>query len=213
MQNQPTPGNAVGDYAGSAVATRSESPLGGLWKKLKMGATAALFLFAAGFGGLSYFKSQKNVVLFENSLDKPGELSLNGKSYGSLEPHKHIRLELDAASYTVSFNGGGAKLDEGTLEVPKGKGGFGTVGYRAIYNIGGKKGLGVITKYYGGSNKDNIRLVEEGKRVVEVPNVELTKIDEGFPDSITVPKGQSYGSVVRVCHVDEEKQTVSCPGW
>src|SRR5262245_42460817 len=101
MQNQPTSGNPVGDYAGNAVATRSQAPAGDLWRKIKAGATGLFFVVVAGIGLMTYFKSQKNVVLFENSLDKPGELSLNGKSYGSLEPHKHVRLELEPASYTV----------------------------------------------------------------------------------------------------------------
>jgi len=212
MENR-NPGTTVGDVAGNATATRSHGPVTSVWNKIRGGVTALFFLVVAGIGLATYFKSQKNVVLFENSLDKPGELSLNGKSYGPLEPHQHVRLELEPASYTVSFSGGGAKLDEGTLVVPKGKGGLGTTGYRAVYNVGGKKGLGVVTKYYGGSMKDSVRLVGDGQRVVEVPSVELAKIDDGFPDSISVRKGQSFGSVVRVCHVDEEKDTVSCPGW
>jgi hypothetical protein len=212
MQNQQ-PGYPAVNYAETAVATRSRAPLFSLWRKVQIGGAIALGLFAAGVALVAYFKSQKNVVFFENSLEKAGELSLNGKSYGTLEPHQHVRLELDAESYSVSFNGGGAKLDEGTLTVPKASGGFGTMGFRAVYNIGGRKGLGVVTKYYGGSLKDNVRPIEEGKRLVELPNLELTKIDDAFPDSIKVQKGVSFGTVVRVCHIDEEKETVGCPGW
>jgi len=88
------------------------------------------------------------------------------------------------------------------------------LGYRAVYNLGGKKGLAVVTKYYGGTFEDSVVPVAEGTRLVEVPAAQsLDRIDDGFPDSITVPKHQSYGTLVRVCHVDEAKGTVGCPGW
>jgi hypothetical protein len=153
------------------------------------------------------------VVLFENSAAVAGELSLNGKPYGSIGPHQHLRVELDAASYTLSFAAGSTKIDEGTLVVPEHASGLGTVGYRGVYNLGGGKGLAVVTKYYGGMMKDTVVPFDSGKHLVEVPRAELASVDETFPKSISVPKGQSYGSVVHVCHVDEEKETVGCPGW
>jgi hypothetical protein len=211
MQNQQPVGQVgVGYQAPEAGGFFSRFSL---WEKLRFGGLLALAAVGGVFALVMFNKAQKNVVVFENSLDKAGELTLNGKSYGTLEPRKHVRLELEPASYSVSFSTAGAKLDDGTLVVPKLKGGLGTTGYRAVYNLGGQKGLGVVTKFYGGSFKDNVRPIEEGKRLVEVPNVELAKVDDAFPESITVPKGASYGTVVRVCHLDYEKDTVGCPGW
>jgi len=207
MQNQQA--GRVGDYVTPTTAKSGTS----LGEKLKMAGAGGLLLVAGVVGAFTYFKSQKNVVLFENSTDQAGELSLNGKSYGSLPPHQHLRVELDAASYTLSFAAGATKLDEGTLVVPEHASGLGTVGYRAVYNLGGRKGLAVVTKYYGGSLKDSVVPFESSKRLVEVPRAELANVDETFPKSISVKKGQSYGSVVLVCHVDEEKETVGCPGW
>jgi hypothetical protein len=182
-----------------------------LIQKLKFAGTA---LFVLGMSGLSFFllrQAQSNIVLFENSLDVPGELSLAGKTYGSISPRQALRLELDEGKYEVSFTGNGTKLDGGTLTVPKGNG---AIGYRAVYNLGGRKGIAVVTKYYGGSFEDRVAPVAEGTRVVEVPGAQsLDRIDEGFPDTITVPKHQSYGTRVHVCHVDEAKGTVGCPGW
>lgn len=205
------PMGQVGGY-GSSTASGFWSRFS-LLEKIKFAGIGVVLVGAGIVGVMNYTKSQKNVVLFENSLDQAGELSLNGKSYGSLEPHKHIRLELAPDTYAVSFSAAGAKLDDSKLVIPQQKGGLGTVGFRAVYNIGGHKGLGVVTKYYGGSFKDSVVPVEEGKRLVETPNTELAKIDDVFPESITVPKGASFGSVVRVCHVDYEKETVGCPGW
>jgi len=138
-------------------------------------------------------------------------LSVAGKTYGSIAPRQALRLELDAGSHEVSFSGNGTKLDGGTLNVPQGAG---AIGYRAVYNLGGKPGIAVVTKYYGGSFEDRVAMVAAGTRVVEVPGAQtLDRIDDGFPDTITVQKHQSYGTLVRVCHVDEAKGSVGCPGW
>ena len=182
-----------------------------LMQKLKFAGTG---IFVLGMAGISLFllrQAQSNIVLFENSLDVAGELKLAGKSYGSISPRQALRLELDEGSYQVSFSGNGTQLDGGTLTVPKGNS---TIGYRAVYNLGGKKGIAVVTKYYGGTFEDRVAPIAEGTRVLEVPGAQkLDRIDDGFPDTITVPKHQSYGTVVRVCHVDEAKGTVGCPGW
>jgi len=183
-----------------------------LWTKIKYAGTGLFILGLLGFSALMMRKSMTNVVVFENSLDTAGELSLDGKSYGTIAPKQHVRVELEAKSYALSFSAGGKKLDEGTLAVPdKTKD---MTGYRAVYNLGGKKGLAVVTKIYGGGSlKDSVRVVEEGKRVIEVPYATLDKIDDSFPDTITVNKNAKFGSIVRVCHVDEAKDSVGCPGW
>jgi len=183
------------------------------WTKLRLGASVVAVIVGGGFAAAKHFKSQKNVVLFENSFDEPGTLSLNGKSFGAIGPHQHVRLELDGGTYAVAFESGGKKIDDGSLSVVSSKGGFGSVGYRGVYNIGGHKGLAVITKYYGSGPKDQVKLLSEGERVVETPRVELAKIDDGFPDSVTVPESQMYAEVTRVWHVDEQKDSVGCPGF
>ncbi|MFZ5895627.1 MAG: hypothetical protein ACOY0T_31510 [Myxococcota bacterium] len=183
-----------------------------LWTKIKYGGTALFIVGMLGFSALMMKKAQANIVLFENSLDSPGELTLNGKSYGNIAPRQHIRVELDAGSYTLAFAGSGKALDEGKLVVPDNS--KQAWGYRAVYNLGGRKGLGVATKFYGGNMKDGVVPAKEGQRVIEVPGAQtLDRIDDTFPETITVRKNQSFGSVVRVCHIDEEKETVSCPGW
>ncbi|MGC4093031.1 MAG: hypothetical protein QM756_35120 [Polyangiaceae bacterium] len=214
MQNQFPVGSA-GAYAPNAVS----KPAGGflsqfsLMEKLKFAGFALLIVGALVVWLVVSRRQHANVVVFENSLSKPGELTLNGKSYGTIAPRQHLRLELDSASYALSFGGAGEKLDEGTLVVPEVKSGIETMGMRAVYNLGGKKGLAVVTKMYGGSMKDSVRPVEEGKRLIEVPYQNIDGVDEAFPATVTVRKGQSFGSVTRVCHVDEEKETVACPGW
>lgn len=209
------PGAAPGGAYAVPAAPRKKhgAAFGSLgWlQMLKFAGTGIVVLALAGWSFFLLRKAQSNIVLFENSLDVPGELSLSGKSYGSISPRQALRLELDSGNYEVSFAGNGTKLDGGTLTVPKGNS---TIGYRAVYNLGGRKGLAVVTKYYGGAFEDRVATVAEGTRVIEVPGAQsLDRIDDGFPDTITVPKHASYGTVVRVCHVDEAKGTVGCPGW
>jgi hypothetical protein len=214
MQNQPM-GQGAPVYAPNWVPRPKKGYFASMstWEKLKLGGLGVVVVVGLGFAAFMHFKANKNVVLFENSFDQPGELLLNGKSYGSLGPHQHVRLELDGGTHVVSWNSGGKKVDDGSIDVKSSKGGLGDVGYRAVYNIGGKKGLAVVTKFYGGSMKDSVSPMPEGKRVVETPYVELTKVDDVFPESVTVRKGQTFGTVTRVCHVDEEKETVGCAGW
>jgi len=204
----------AGPWGMPAAAPARSGGLGSrfsLVQKLKFAGSAVVVLGLAGWSFFLMRQAQSNIVLFENSLDVPGVLSVAGKAYGSIAPRQALRLELDAGSHEVSFTGNGTKLDGGTLNVPKGNS---TIGYRAVYNLGGKPGLAVVTKYYGGSFEDRVVPVAEGTRVVEVPGAQsLDRIDDGFPDSVTVPKHQSFASLVRVCHVDEAKGTVGCPGW
>jgi hypothetical protein len=204
----PGVGAAPAKPAGALTAIFGNITLG---QKIKYGGTALLILGLLGWSFFLMRKAAANVVLFENSLDVPGELSLAGKSYGTIAPKKSLRLELDQGSYAVAFVGNGAKLDEGTLAVPDGKDGL---GYRAVYNLGGKKGIAVVTKYYGGSFKDQVAPVAEGTRLVEVAvTARLDRVDDAFPDSISVPKHATFGTVTNVCHVNEEQGTVGCPGW
>jgi hypothetical protein len=201
-------GAAPAKPAGAVAALFGNLTLG---QKIKWGGTALLILGLLGWSLLLMRKAAANVVLFENSLDVPGELSLAGKSYGTIAPKKCLRLELDKGSYALAFVGNGAKLDEGTLAVPGAKDGL---GYHAVYNLGGKKGIALVTKYYGGSFKDQVAPVAEGTHLVEFPSgAGLGLVDEPFPDSITVPKHATFGSRTHVCHVNEEQQTVGCPGW
>jgi len=103
-------------------------------------------------------------------------------------------------------------LDEGTVLVPK-KGAF---GYRALYNLGGKTGIAVVTKYYGkdAAFSDKVDAVPEGKRLVELPDTSVLKdVDEPFPPSIRTTKNAMSPSVTRVCHVDAKTKSVGCPGY
>jgi hypothetical protein len=181
-----------------------------LWTKLRLAGAGIALVVAVPFYFVISHRAASNVVMFENGLDAPGELLVDGDSKGTLDPKKHVALELAAGSHKVRFMGKKGALDEGTVLVPK-KGAF---GYRALYNIGGKTGIAVVTKYYGkdAAFPDKVELVPEGTRIVELPDTAVMKdVDEAFPPTIRVTKNAMSPSVTRLCHVTGKN--VGCPGY
>jgi hypothetical protein len=148
----------------------------------------------------------ENWVTFTNSLESVGELVLDGKTQGSLQPGGELRVEVEGGSHTVTFTNHGKTLDEGKLDVDK-------KGYHAVYNVGGKPGLALVTVHYGDSSRENtVNPIPDGQRVIEVP-MTFKKIDDAFPDSLTTNTNMDQMALTNVCRVDVEKQTVGCPGW
>ncbi len=181
-----------------------------------LGLVVALIGAAGAFGFYFYIshKGAQNMVLFENSLDAKGELLIDGSSKGQLGPHQSVLVTLDSGSHKVTLKGPSGSLDDGSLDVPK-KADF---GYHALYVIGAKSGVAIVTKFYSnpGTNaafKDKVDVVPVGTRVAEIPSTSVMKpVDEGFPDTITATKNAMSPGVTRVCHVDA-KGKPACPGW
>lgn len=161
---------------------------------------------AIGFSRYMAAKVDENYVTFTNSLDTAGELSVDGEAKGSLAPGADVRLELEGGSHTVKFANAGQTLDEGKFDISKN-------GYHAVYNLGGKPGLAMVTVHYGDTSfKNSINPIPEGQRLTEVP-MTFKKINDEFPETLTTHANMSGTSLTNVCRVDAEKQTVGCPGW
>jgi hypothetical protein len=161
---------------------------------------------ALGFSRFMAGQVDENWVTFTNSLESVGELVLDGKTQGSLQPGGELRVEVEGRSHTVTFTNDGKTLDEGKLDVDK-------KGYHAVYNVGGKPGLALVTVHYGDSSRENtVNPIPDGQRVIEVP-MTFKKIDDAFPDSLTTNTNMDQMALTNVCRVDVEKQTVGCPGW
>jgi hypothetical protein len=177
--------------------------------KLMYGGGAVFVVGTLAFAAVMMKQAHAHVVLFENSLDTAGELRLNGKSYGLIAPRRHLRVELDATTYTVEFQGAAGMLDQGDLVVKDLADDM--TGFRALYNLGGRKGLAVVTMTYGhDTRKHHVAPVPEGTRLVEVPHASLDDVDGTFPDRMTVKPRLS--SLTRVCHIDEQTKKLGCPG-
>jgi hypothetical protein len=183
-----------------------------LWTKIRLALAGVALVVTVPFYLYVSHRSASNVVMFENSLEASGDLLVDGKSKGTLAPKQHVAVTLEPGSHALSFKGGKGVLDTGTLDIPK-KGNF---GYKALYNLGGKPGIAVVTKYYGKDPAfpDKIDPVPEGTRLVELPETVVVKaVDEPFPDSIRTTRNAMSPSVTRLCHVDAKAKSVGCPGW
>ena len=181
-----------------------------LWTKIRLGMAVLGLVVAVPFYFFITHRNASNIVMFENGLDAPGELIVDGDSKGTLNSKDHLAVELGTGSHKIKFMGKKGALDEGTVLVPK-KGAF---GYRALYNLGGKTGIAVVTKYYGkdAAFTDKVDAVPEGTRLVELPDTAVMKdVDEAFPPTIRVTKNAMSPSVTRLCHVTGKN--VGCPGW
>lgn len=161
---------------------------------------------AIGFSKYMAAKVDENWVTFTNGLDTVGELMIDGKTQGQLQPGAELRLEMQPGSHTVQLTNAGKTLDEGKIDV-KDK------SYHAVYNVGGKAGLALVTVHYGDTSHENsVSPIPEGQRVIEVP-MTFKKINDTFPESLTTNTNVNSTSLTNVCRVDLEKQTVGCPGW
>jgi hypothetical protein len=183
-----------------------------LWTKIKLGLAGIGLLVTVPFYFFMTHRATSNAVMFENSLDTAGDLVIDGASKGTIGPKQHLAIELDSGHHTLAFNGAKGTLDSGSLDIPK-KGAF---GYRALYNLGGKSGIAVVTKYYGKDShfENKVEVVPEGTRLVELPETSVMRdVDEAFPSSVTATKNTTSLSVTRMCHVVPRAKKVACPGY
>ncbi len=177
------------------------------FSKLRMLGIGGSVLVALGIVVFSKFMAAKvdeNWVTFTNSLDTAGELLVDGESHGPLAPGAELRLEMEGGSHTVALTSGDKTLDEGKLDINK-------KSYHAVYNVGGKPGLALVTMQYGNTSLDNsVSPIPEGQRVIEVP-MTFQKINDEFPESLTTRGSIDRTALTNVCRIDGEK--VGCPGW
>jgi hypothetical protein len=200
MQSPPTPG---------AVPSPGFFASLSLWNKIRLTLAGIGLLVTVPFYFYISHRTATNFVMFDNSLEVAGELAIDGKSQGTLGPKQHKMADLSSGSHKMTFTANAKELDSATLEIPK-KGDF---GYHALYNLGGKGGIAVVTKYYGDDTHfdDKVEMVANGTKLVELPShIVMKDVDEAFPDSIRTTKNAMSPSVTRVCHVTGKK--IGCPG-
>ncbi len=182
---------------------------GGPFGKLKIAGMVAGGVAMLGLVAWSNYlagRAEANVVTFTNSLDTAGELTVGGESHGTLQPRAELRVELDQGSYPVKFTSGGKSLDEGNINIDRDS-------YHALYNVGGKPGLALVTMQYGsGIAKNSVDPIPEGQRVTQVPPT-FKKIDDEFPEVLSTHRAIKSTALTNVCRVDMKKETVGCPGW
>ena len=190
--------------------------------KIRLGLAALGVILAIpvmGWGFWTSSQQNKSFVVFENGMDAAVELSVDGKSFGSIPAHGSVSKEVPVGSHAVAVTGGGT--EQGSFAVPQ------KAMFRGLYTIGGKGGqVAVVTKYYSESGdspfEDKIEVVPAGMHFMELPgnmSISALEMDKAFPDTIPVTKGAMAVSVIHLCHVDpkvlnaDKEPKLGCSGY
>jgi hypothetical protein len=147
----------------------------------------------------------QSVVVFDNTHDFRVLVKINDEARATIEPRKHLRLELPAGGHRVVVAGPGGTVDSGSFDLEPSVG-------RAVYVIGSERRLALVTKSYGSdASGEMIEVLPEGRRFVPLPaQIEDIQIDDPFPDSVNVPVGAHSAQVVHLCHVDPATKRPTC---
>jgi hypothetical protein len=159
-------------------------------------------------------RETKSYVVFANGSAEAVDLAIDGAPHGKVSARSSVTIDLVPGDHRVV-----AGSDRGTFSVPPR--GVGDVGFRGLYNIGGKGRLAVVTKYYAVGRApfdDRVAPIAEGTRFTALPDamsVDGLAVDRAFPSSISVPQGTRYMAVTRVCHLTARSldTTVGCAGY
>jgi uncharacterized protein YneF (UPF0154 family) len=157
-------------------------------------------------------KQTKPHVVIENPTKAAIEITVDGKSVGTVPASGGKIVQLDPGAHDVVAGG-----DKAKITVPD------TSGYRGLYAVGGKSSLASVTVYYStagkGLHEDKVEPVVFGKgeRLASLPAsmaVDAMDIDKPFLATIEIPQGSLETSVTHLCHVhDKDDDFVGCPGF
>jgi hypothetical protein len=172
--------------------------------------TLALLLLVVACAGAAAFVligAPKHCVFFENPNAFPVALTVDGKPREAIPAHGAVRLELSTGAHKVSAKGADGYADSGALTVvPRGGSGF-----RGLYAVGAHSRLAIVSKAYGKAADDHVERVPESQRFVELPaEVDVTAIDQPFPETVMVRQGTTSAVVVHLCHADPQWRPIGC---
>ncbi len=175
------------------------------------GVTVAAILLLAG-GYYLYVKvTPQHEVLVDNGNDFTVEVEVGGEKL-SLGPKASSVVKVGDGKLTVKATGPGGFSETASIELPET--GWNAGGRTAVYNVGGKSGLAVVTVTYGhvaGSPKPIVMIPRE-PRLALLPPGSYGAIDGAFPEEVTTSRRQMGAVIQHVCHVDVEARKIGCPG-
>jgi hypothetical protein len=165
-----------------------------------------------GGGFYLYMKiSPQHEVLVDNGNAFAVEVDVGGEHL-SLAPRASATVKAHDGELTVKATGPNGFSETATVTFPRS--GWSTRSRTAVYNIGGKSPLAVVSVVYGsvpGAPKPIVMLPPE-PRLALLPIGSYGAIDGSFPEEVTTRRTQLGVIVQRVCHVDVEAKRVGCGG-
>ncbi len=175
-------------------------------KRLAIIAGVVVALIAVGALGLVIYTkvTPQHRLLIDNATETSVAVEIDGKT---LHVGPRSSTSVAVGDGRLAIHATAPNLDERvTLDLPAS--GWNTPGATAVYNIGGRGDLAVVSMGYGTVfHAPPIQFLGHEQRAVLVPGV-MGEIDEPFPAQI---ESRGTGTVLRhVCHVDGER--FKCPG-
>jgi hypothetical protein len=165
-----------------------------------------ILLFFGGFWIYSRM-TPHHIVVIANDNDFTVEVDADGK-HVSIAPHASNWVRAHDGTLTVTASNGHGFSETATLELPAT--GWTTAGRTALYNVGGKGNLAIVSVVYGTSSSTTPPVQRLRDKLVLLPVGSSGQIDEAFPEHVRTNR---IGTVRQhVCHVDLEAKRVGCPG-
>jgi hypothetical protein len=170
----------------------------------------AILLLGGGY--FLYMKvTPQHEVLVENGNDFAVEIEVGGEKL-SLGPRASSVVKAGDGQLTVKATGPGGFSETASIELPKT--GFQTGGRTAVYNVGGKSPLAVVSVTYGhvaGAPKPVVMIPAE-PRLALLPGGAYGAIDGAFPEEVTTSRSRMGAVIQHVCRVDVQARKIGCPG-
>lgn len=170
--------------------------------------TVGLVAVIVGGVFVADFATPPHEVLVDNGNAFAVEVDI-GSKHLTVAPHGHGSVRVRPGTLEVKAIGPGF-VDRASIEMPDK--GWNDTGRTAVYNVGGRSQLAVVTMTYGtvpGAHSSPIKILPRSHKLTLLPVGVYGAIDEAFPKSVK-SKGSGV-TVTRVCHVDVENKSVACP--
>jgi hypothetical protein len=182
-------------------------------RRLAILAGAFVGALALLIGGFFLYKkvTPQHDVLVDNGNDFAVDVEIGAEKF-SLGPKTGRTVAVGDGALTVKATGPNGFSETASIEFPETK--WSSHGRTAVYNIGGKSPLAIVSVTYGtylGGPKPIVMISPE-PRLALLPAGTYGDIDSSFPEQVSTRRGQSGAIVQRVCRVDVQAKRIGCGG-
>jgi hypothetical protein len=168
----------------------------------------------------------RDLVVFDNRLDSPAEVIVDGKTIETLKPRSafwiHPVVKLPDGAKKIEVRSQGALVSEATLDIrPRAK--DEKNGYRALYVVGPTREYVIAKMPYAADEtaleRPTLQRLGRPSPLLPLPrelqSFEISNIDGPFLASEKVPSGSKVVWKTRLCTIDTEKDpvVVGCSGF
>ena len=174
-------------------------------------------------GVSSCLDKKRDLVVFDNQLDAPAEVIVDGQLVQTIKPrstfwiHPVVKLPEGAKHITVRANG--VVVSETNVSIPPRQGD--QQGYRGLYVIGPTREYAIVKMPYFSDDGPHVETFSIGPVPTPDPLVELPReltssqissINGPFSRSESMPKGAKVYWKVQLCTLDRRTNALGCSG-